>query len=108
MPVLVVDVLVDRVGAAGGVELAHPDTGPTGIYERLAARGFRVARFAEESESRRPTREESDFLRISPSQHVLEVTRLAYDPVGRVLKVTVNVFPSQLWRLSYEWSTEDD
>jgi GntR family transcriptional regulator len=96
------------IPVAGGVELAHPDTGPTGIYERLAARGFPVARFAEEIESRRPTREESDFLRISPSQHVLEVTRLAYDPVGRVLEVTVNVFPSQLWRLSYEWSAQDD
>ncbi len=93
---------------AGGTELAYPDTGPTGIYERLAARGFRVARFAEEIESRRPSKEEGDFLRISPTQHVLEVTRLACDRVGRVLEVTVNVFPSQLWRLSYEWSAGDD
>lgn len=93
---------------AGGVELAYPDTGPTGIYERLAARGFRVARFAEEIESRRPSSEEADFLRLSPAHHVLEVTRLACDRVGRVLEVTVNVLPSQLWRLSYEWSADDD
>jgi GntR family transcriptional regulator len=96
------------LSVAGGVELAFPDTGPTGIYQRLAARGFHVARFAEEIESRRPSEEEADFLRISPAQHVLEVTRLAYDRVGRVLEVTVNAFPSQLWRLSYEWSVEDD
>jgi GntR family transcriptional regulator len=93
---------------AGGTDLAFPDTGPTGIYERLAARGFRVVRFAEEIESRRPNAEEADFLRISSSQHVLEVTRLAYDRVGRALEATVNVFPSQLWRLSYEWSAEDE
>lgn len=96
------------MSVAGGVELAFPDTGPTGIYERLAARGFRVTRFVEEVESRRPSEMEADFLRISPVQHVLEVTRLACDRVGRVLEVTVNVFPSQLWRLSYEWQAEDD
>ena len=93
---------------AGDVNLAFPDTGPTGIYERLAERGFQVSRFAEEIESRRPSDEEAAFLRISPAQHVLEVTRLAYDRVGRVLEVTVNVFPSQLWRLSYEWSADDE
>jgi GntR family transcriptional regulator len=93
---------------AGSVDLAFPDTGPTGIYERLAERGYRVARFAEEIESRRPSEEEASFLRISPAQHVLEVTRSAYDQVGRVLEVTVNVFPSQLWRLAYEWSADDE
>ena len=96
------------LSVAGSVDLAFPDTGPTGIYERLASRGFRVSRFAEEIESRRPSEEEAKFLRISPAQHILEVTRLAYDHVGRVLEVTVNVFPSQLWRLSYEWSADDE
>jgi GntR family transcriptional regulator len=93
---------------AGSVQLAFPDTGPTGIYERLAERGYHVARFAEEIESRRPSEEEADFLRIGATQHVLEVTRLTYDRVGRALEVTVNVFPSQLWRLSYEWSADDE
>src|SRR5260370_16136743 len=46
---------------AGSVDLAFPDTGPTGIYERLAERGFHVARFAEEIESRRPSEEEAEF-----------------------------------------------
>jgi GntR family transcriptional regulator len=92
---------------AGGVDLAFPDTGPTGIYERLAERGYHVKRFIEEVESRRPSAEEADFLRISPVQHVLEVTRLACDRAGRVLEVTINVFPSNLWRLSYEWSADE-
>jgi GntR family transcriptional regulator len=88
---------------AGGADLAFPDTGPTGIYKRLAERGYRVARFAEEIESRRPTLEETDFLRISSAQHVLEVVRFAYNGAGRPLEVVTNVFPAQLWRLTYEW-----
>ncbi|WP_433247676.1 GntR family transcriptional regulator [Actinomadura nitritigenes] len=92
---------------AGGVDIAFPDTGPTGLYERLAERGHRVVRFTEEIESRRPTDEEADFLRISSAQHVLEVVRLAYDRVGSPLEVVVNVFPSQLWKLTYEWAAEE-
>ena len=92
---------------AGGTGLAFPDTGPAGIHARLAERGHRVERFVEEVESRRPDEEEAQFLRISRTQHVLEVTRLAIDRKGRVLEVTVNVFPSNLWRLSYEWAADD-
>jgi GntR family transcriptional regulator len=95
------------LSVAGSTDLAFPDTGPTGIYERLAGRGHRVTRFIEEIESRRPTEEEAAFLRISRVQHVLEVTRLACDRNGRTLEVTVNVFPASLWRLSYEWSADE-
>lgn len=94
------------MSVAGDVGIAFPDTGPTGLYERLAERGHRVVRFAEEIESRRPTDEEADFLRISAAQHVLEVIRLAFDRNGRILDVVINVFPSQLWKLSYEWTAE--
>ncbi|SNR97204.1 transcriptional regulator, GntR family [Haloechinothrix alba] len=92
---------------AGGPEIAFPDTGPTGLYQRLAERGYRVVRFVEEIESRRPTEEEADFFSISPAYHVLEVVRFALDHTGRPLDVVVNVFPSQLWRLTYEWSAEE-
>ena len=95
------------LSVAGGTDLALPDTGPTGIHARLAERGHRIVRFVEEVESRRPDEEETRFLRISRSQYVLEVTRLAFDRTGRVLEVTVNVFPSNLWRLSYEWAADD-
>jgi DNA-binding GntR family transcriptional regulator len=93
---------------AGSVDLAYPDTGPTGIYTRLADRGHKAVRFAEEVEARYPSRDETAFLRISPPDNVLEVTRLAYDRVGRPLEVVVNVFPANLWRLGYEWNAGDD
>lgn len=95
------------LSAAGSTGLAYPDTGPAGIHARLAERGHRVERFVEEVESRRPDEEEAQFLRISRTQHVLEVTRLAFDRAGRVLEVTINVFPGNLWRLSYEWAADD-
>lgn len=92
---------------AGGVDIAFPDTGPTGLYKRLAERGFKVVRFVEEIEARRPTAEEVEFLRISSGQQVLEVVRFAFDRLGRAIEVVVNVFPSQLWKLTYEWAAED-
>lgn len=92
---------------AGGSDIAFPDTGPTGLYRRLAERGFRVVRFLEEIEARRPTPEEVEFLRISSGQHVLEVVRFAFDRLGRAIEVVVTVFPSQLWKLTYEWPAED-
>jgi GntR family transcriptional regulator len=95
------------MSVAGDVGIAFPDTGPTGLYARLAERGHRVVRFMEEIESRRPTEEESDFLRIGRSQHVLEVVRFAFDRVGKPLDLVVNVFPSQLWKLTYEWAAEE-
>jgi GntR family transcriptional regulator len=91
---------------AGGVELAYPDTGPTGIYNRLADRGHRVSRFVEQVDARRPSEEEAEFLRLSSGQHVLEVTRFAYDRAGRPLEVVTNVFAAQFWRPSYEWEAD--
>ncbi|MFC4051185.1 GntR family transcriptional regulator [Actinomadura syzygii] len=95
------------MSVAGEVDIAFPDTGPTGLYERLAERGHRVVRFAEEIESRRASPEEADFLRISTAQHVLEVVRFAFDRTGRPLEVVINAFPSQLWKLTYEWTVEE-
>jgi GntR family transcriptional regulator len=53
---------------AGSVDLALPDTGPSGIYARLAKRGYGPVRFTEEIEIRGPTLEEAKFLRIGLAQ----------------------------------------
>ncbi len=63
---------------AGGQDIALPDTGPTGLYQRLAARGYPVVRFAEQIEARPPRPDEATFLGLTEAQHVLEVTRIAY------------------------------
>ncbi len=91
---------------AGGEDIALPDTGPTGLYRRLADRGYRVAKFAEEIEARQPRADEANFLGLTEAQYVLEVTRIAYTEDGTPVETVINVFPSQQWRLSYEWSVE--
>lgn len=95
------------MSVAGGTEIAMPDTGPTGMRQRLADRGHRIVRFGEEVEVRRPTPEEAEFLGITAAQNVLEVVRSAFGPTGRPLEVVTNVFPSQLWKLAYEWPADD-
>ncbi|MEV7005926.1 UTRA domain-containing protein [Streptosporangium sp. NPDC051022] len=64
------------------------------------ARGPRV----EEIEARHPTEEEAGFLRLTDTQHVLEVVRIAYAANNVAAETVTNVFPSQQWRLSYEWT----
>lgn len=92
---------------AGSADIAFPDTGPSGFYERLAERGHRVVRFVEEIEARRPNEEEADFLQLSPAQYVLEVTRFALNRTAQPLEMVINVFPSQMWKLAYEWVAEE-
>lgn len=92
------------LAVAGSQDIALPDTGPTGLFQRLAARGHPVVRFVEEIEARLPRTEESDFLRLTEAQVVLEVARTAYDANDRPVEAVINVFPSQQWRLSYEWT----
>jgi GntR family transcriptional regulator len=91
---------------AGSQDIALPDTGPTGLYQRLAARGHRVVRFVEDIEARQPRASESDFLRLTEAQPVLEVARTAFDAENQPVEAVINVFPSQQWRLSYEWSAD--
>jgi GntR family transcriptional regulator len=91
---------------AGGQDIALPDTGPTGLYQRLGSRGYQVVRFTEQIEARHPRPEEAAFLGLTEAQHVLEVTRIAYAKDGLPVETVTNVFPSQQWRLSYEWAAE--
>lgn len=91
---------------AGSQDIALPDTGPTGLYQRLAARGYQSARFVEEIEARQPRAEEAAFLGLTEAQYVLEVARIVYTEDDTPVETVINVFPSQQWRLSYEWSAK--
>jgi GntR family transcriptional regulator len=37
---------------------------------------------------------------------VLEVARTVYDTDDTLIEAVINVFPSQQWRLTYEWSAQ--
>ena len=89
---------------AGSEDIALPDIGPTGLYARLADRGHQVTRFTEDIEARRPRADEASFLQLTEAQQVLVVVRVAYTADGTPAEAVFNVFPSQQWRLSYEWT----
>ncbi|MES0835886.1 GntR family transcriptional regulator [Nocardiopsis tropica] len=91
---------------AGSADLAMPDTGPSGLYARLAERGFRPVRFTEDIEVRSATQEEADFLDVAPSQPVFSIVRTAFDAEGRRVEVCVNILAALRWRLTYAWEQE--
>jgi GntR family transcriptional regulator len=84
-----------------------PYFGLTGITGRgFAARGYPVARFAEEIEARQPRAEEAAFLGLAETQQVLEATCVAYTNDDLRVETVINAFPGQQWRLSDEWTAE--
>jgi hypothetical protein len=56
------------------------------LYARLAERGHRVVRFAEDIEARRPRTDEASFLKLTEAQQVLVVVRVAYGIDGMPLE----------------------
>jgi GntR family transcriptional regulator len=88
---------------AGSADLAMPDTGPSGIYARLAERGFGPVRFTEDIEVRSATAEEADFLEVAGGQPVFSILRTAFDTDGRRVEVCVNILAALRWRLTYAW-----
>ncbi|GAB3211233.1 GntR family transcriptional regulator [Marinactinospora endophytica] len=92
------------MSVAGTLDIATPDTGPTGMFKRLAVRGHRATRFVETIEVRPAQQSEVDFFNIADAAPVLEVVRIAYDQDDKPIETAVNVFPASQWKLSYEWT----
>lgn len=88
---------------AKSVDIAWPDTGPTGMYARLGERGHRPVRFVEEIDVRHPKPEERAFLEPPPGLPVFVVTRVAYDADDVAVEAATNVLIANRWSLFYEW-----
>ncbi|WP_017587083.1 GntR family transcriptional regulator [Nocardiopsis ganjiahuensis] len=91
---------------AGSVDIAMPDTGPSGMYERLAERGFGPVRFTEDIEVRSATPDEASFLNTAQSQPVFCVLRTAFDANGRRVEACTNILAAFRWKLTYAWGQE--
>jgi GntR family transcriptional regulator len=91
---------------AEGTPIAQPDTGPGGLYSRLADVGHAPVRFAELVQVRTPDDAEADFLQLDQDQRVYVITRIAYDSDDRPIEVCVHVLPTHQWDLAYEWPAE--
>jgi hypothetical protein len=89
----------------GGVALVA-NTGPSGIYGRLAARGYGPVVFTEDIEVRGATKDEATFLEIPIGEPVYEVLRTAIDVEDRKVETCTNVLAAKQWRLTYRWRQE--
>jgi UTRA domain len=67
------------------------DSGPGGIYSRLADLGHGPVRFTEEVATRMPTPEEAGFLRLTDPQPVFNLFRTAFDESGTPVEVCEHV-----------------
>jgi GntR family transcriptional regulator len=88
---------------AGSVDLAFPDTGPSGMYARIAERGFGPVRFTEDIEVRPADTAEADFLNIANGQPVFAILRTAFASDDRPVETCLNVLGTAQWRLTYAW-----
>jgi GntR family transcriptional regulator len=93
---------------AEGTLLAEADTGPGGMYSRLAELGFAPADFNESIRVRPPEDTEARFLLMDPDQRVLAIRRTAQTAEGRVIEVNDIVLPAHQWELNYKWRAEPD
>jgi GntR family transcriptional regulator len=91
---------------AEGTQIAERDTGPGGIYSRLADIGHGPVRLTEDVSARMPTPEEADFLRLTPPQPVFFLIRAAFDGKDRPVETCEHILSGDRWQLSYAWAAD--
>ncbi|MEU3017164.1 GntR family transcriptional regulator [Nocardiopsis sp. NPDC007018] len=94
------------MSVAGSVDIAMPDVGPSGMYARIAERGFGPVRFTEDIEVRSASEDEASFLNISVGQPVFAILRTAFDKVDRPVETCLNVISALQWKLTYAWQQD--
>ncbi len=101
-PVMLASSYLDAALVAG-TPVAEPDSGPGGIYARLAELGYGPARFREEIRSRMPGPDEAARLGLAAGTPVVLVCRTAYTAEGKAVEVNEMVLDSAAYVLEYEF-----
>ncbi|MEO3800370.1 GntR family transcriptional regulator [Nonomuraea sp. B1E8] len=86
----------------GGEAVRRQDTGPGGIWARLAEAGHEVVDADEYIDCRMPTPEEAHELQIRGHTPVFVLYRVAENDRGQVVDLAVIVLPGDRWRLRYK------
>lgn len=86
-----------------GTPVTEPDTGPGGIYARLAELGVGPVRFREEVRSRMPGPDGAARLGLGAAAPVVLVRRTAFAADGRVVEVNEMVLDASAYVLEYEF-----
>ncbi|MEO3871142.1 GntR family transcriptional regulator [Nonomuraea sp. B12E4] len=85
-----------------GEAVLAQDTGPGGIWARLAEAGHEVVDADEYIDCRMPTPEEAEELDIPSHMPVFVLFRVAENARGQVVDLAVVVLPGDRWRLRYK------
>jgi GntR family transcriptional regulator len=86
---------------ASGTPMERKDTGPGGVYARLADIGQKPAWFREQLRSRLPDEDEAKRLRIGQDKPVTEIVRQAMTEDGRIVEVNFMVLVGSVYVLQY-------
>jgi len=89
---------------ARGTPIVYTDTGPGGLYARLADIGHAPARFVEVVNARAPHPDEREALELPTTTGlVFEITRRAYDDADRCVEVNQMVLDTTAYTLEYRF-----
>lgn len=86
---------------AQGTKIEEENTGPGGVWARLADQGHAPVRSVEEVICRMPWTSEKVQLQMLPGTPVVEITRSAMDESGRVVELNVMVLDASNYVLEY-------
>lgn len=86
-----------------GSAVTREDTGPGGVYARLAELGVKPVHFREEIRSRMPSKAEADDLQLSTGTPVMLICRTAFADEGRPVEVNEMTLDSASYVLEYDF-----
>jgi len=86
-----------------GSAITQEDTGPGGIYERLAELGYKPVHFREEIRSRMPSQDEAGRLGLATGTPVILICRTAYADEGRPVEVNEMILDAASYILEYDF-----
>ncbi|UGY95073.1 GntR family transcriptional regulator [Streptomyces gobiensis] len=90
-------------GLVAGSAITREDTGPGGVYARLAELGLGPVRFREEIRSRMPTADEADQLHLTAGAPVVLVCRTAFTEEGHAVEVNEMTLDANSYVLEYDF-----
>lgn len=83
--------------------ITQADTGPGGMYARLAELGHKPVHFREEIRSRMPSADEAERLSLSMGTPVIQIIRTAFTEGGRPVEVNEMTLDSASYVLEYDF-----
>ncbi|MYT31985.1 UTRA domain-containing protein [Streptomyces sp. SID8354] len=89
-------------GLVAGSAITQEDTGPGGIYARLAELGYEPVHFREEIRCRMPSHDEADGLGLGMGTPVIVIARTAFADGGRPVEVNEMILDSAAYVLEYD------